>query len=99
MSPCVAHFVVGVVQKRTFEKLSKPFVVQPSLVCIPRPSVHAAGTAGLAPNQAERSLCRLDASECSIHIYEQFGLRESTCIMVVSAHPVTPSSGTTDAIG
>src|SRR5262245_54528924 len=79
-------------------KLSNPLVLQPSGPRSALPS-HAAGTAGTEPNQEARSPCTLALSDHSIHRYAQFGCFASVASIVVSAHPVAPSSGTVLAIG
>src|SRR5690606_27513144 len=76
-----------------------PLAVQPSAVCIPDPSVQAAGTTGLAPNQTERSECRFEESVCSIPLQAQFACGASACLIAVSAQPVAPSSGIVEEIG
>ena len=49
-------------------EIASPFAAQPSAVCIPEPSVQAAGTAGTEPNQTDRSDIRFEFSVCSIHM-------------------------------
>lgn len=93
-----AHFAVGVFQNEMRSNSPVPLVAQPVSVSSSLP-LQAAGTDGLEPNQAARSPCSLLLSECSIHRYEQFGCLAVACIMVVSAQPVAPSTGTTLAIG
>ena len=98
MLSCVLHWVVGVFQNEMRSKSLKPWRSQP-----PSPSsllpLHAAGTAGTEPNQADRSPCSLRLSECSSHMQAQFGCLASACIIVESAQPVAPSTGTTVATG
>src|SRR3989337_3987785 len=92
------HSVVGVRQKEIWSKLCSPLISQPASVSSSLPW-QAANTAGTDPNQAARSPCNLTSSECSIHLYAQFGCGASTCIMVVSDQPVAPSTGITEATG
>src|SRR3954471_21751591 len=85
---------VGVFQNATRMKLSEPLVWHPVSPSSAFP-VHAAIITGTEPNQAARSPCSLSSSECSSHLYAQFGCGASMCIIVVSAHPVAPSVGMT----
>src|SRR6266498_788732 len=92
------HSAVGVRQNQILSKLSKPFAAQPVSVSNSLP-LHAAGTAGTEPNQEARSPCSLGFNDHSSHLYAQLGCGASTCIIVVSAQPVAPSTGIVDATG
>src|SRR3990172_11256984 len=96
--PSFSHLAVGVRQNQIFSKLSKPLVAQPSSVNNALP-LRAAGPEGTEPNQDARSPCSFGFSECSSHLYAQFGCSASACIIVVSAQPVAPSSGIVEATG
>src|SRR5690606_37547950 len=90
--------LTGVRQNQMRANSFSPLRAQPSSVSSLFP-LQAARFTGTEPNQAARSPCSLALMECSIHIYAQFGCLASTCIMVVSAQPVAPSTGTVLAIG
>src|SRR5678816_2526285 len=95
---CDAHFASGVRQNLILSKLSMPLVLQPSAPSSSLP-VHAAGTTGTEPNHAATSPCTFGLIDHSSHLYAQFGCLAVACIIVVSAQPVAPSTGTVLAIG
>src|SRR6218665_4224351 len=95
--PCL-HLACGVFQKLIFSNWSNPLVVHGLLP--PGVAAEQAETVtGLEPNHSATCACTLSSSDQFIQAEAHCGCLACECIMVVSAHPVTPSLGMTDAMG